>query len=86
MHSVEEMHNILAVGIEFPELGMMKIEADHKIRGFDNLFARLEKRSRVIGMFPWDIEEIGAAVYIRVPSVDPAMVTALVQKQLPVWQ
>lgn len=38
------MHELLAMGVEFPDLGLVKIEADHTIPGFDNLLFQLEER------------------------------------------
>lgn len=38
------MGEILVVGIEFSDLGMVKIEAEHPIPGFNNLVARLDER------------------------------------------
>lgn len=44
MHSVKEMHGIFVVGLEFPDLELVKIEADHPILGFDSLIAQLDER------------------------------------------
>lgn len=38
------MHELLLVGLEFPNLGMVKIEQDHPIPYVDNLVARLNER------------------------------------------
>lgn len=43
-HSIEEMHELLAVGIEFSKLGLVKLEAGHPILDFDSLLARLEEQ------------------------------------------
>lgn len=40
--SVEEMHELLAVDVAFPNLRLVKIEAHYPISGFDSLLARLE--------------------------------------------
>lgn len=37
------MHELLAVGIEFPDLGMAKIELDHPVLGVDSLNTRLNE-------------------------------------------
>lgn len=43
-HSVKEMHELLAEGVEFPDLGMVNIERDHPITGVDSLTARLNEQ------------------------------------------
>lgn len=37
MHSLEETHELLVVGVEFRDLGLVKIEAEHPMPDFDNL-------------------------------------------------
>lgn len=36
-HSVEEMPELLVVGVELPNFEMVKIEAEHPMPGLDNL-------------------------------------------------
>lgn len=43
-HSAEEMQGLLVAGVEFPELGIVKIEAEHPPPGLDNFVARLDER------------------------------------------
>lgn len=39
MHSVEEMHEFLVVGVEFTGFEKVKIEDEHPVPGFDYLLA-----------------------------------------------
>lgn len=81
-HSVKEMHELMTVGVEFSDLGMVKIEADHPIPGVDTLIARLNQWL----LSNWDvhqspeqyIEVIGATNYIRPASMDPTTVMNVV--------
>lgn len=43
-HSVEEMNKLLVARVEFPDLRLVKIDAEHPMLDFDNLLARLEER------------------------------------------
>lgn len=43
-HSTKEMHEVLIVGLGFPDLGMVKIDPVHPIHGVDSLIARLNER------------------------------------------
>lgn len=43
-HTPEELQDLLADGLEFPELGMVKIEVEHPVPGLDQLHATLEAR------------------------------------------
>lgn len=52
MHTAEEMHELLVVGVDFLDLGMVTVEAEHLVPGLDNLLTRLEERARAIGTFP----------------------------------
>lgn len=36
-HTPGELRDLLNAGIDFPDLGMFKIEADHPVPGLDNL-------------------------------------------------
>lgn len=40
---VGEVNGLLTVGMEFPELGMVKIEAEHPVPGVDRLVTILEE-------------------------------------------
>lgn len=40
---VEEMHELLAVGVEFPYLEMVNIEPNHSIPNVDSLIPRLNE-------------------------------------------
>lgn len=42
-HSVKKMHELLAVGVEFSNLKMVKIETDHRVPRVNSLIARLNK-------------------------------------------
>lgn len=99
-HLVEELHKLLVTGVEIPELGLVKIEADHSLPGVNILLTRLEEQNRS----NWDvpiaseqyIEEIRAD-YIHPTLVDsttvantgpsPGPVTSLVMEpiSLPSW-
>lgn len=41
-HTPEELQDLLAAGVEFPELEMVKIEAEHPVSGLDQLRVTLE--------------------------------------------
>lgn len=43
-HSVDELRELLIVGLEFLDLGLVKIEADHPVIGVDRLLTRLEEQ------------------------------------------
>lgn len=43
-HSIKEIHELLVAGLEFSNLRMVKIEADHPVHGVGSLIARLNKR------------------------------------------
>lgn len=43
-HTIEELHELLVMGLEFPDLGIVKRKANHPVHGFDSLLARLEER------------------------------------------
>lgn len=43
-HLVEEMRELFAVGVEFPDLGMIKGDAGHLVLCFDNFMARPEEQ------------------------------------------
>lgn len=47
-HSIKEMHELLVVGVEFLDLGLVNIEAEHPVPGFDNLFPRLEEQPELL--------------------------------------
>lgn len=75
------MHELLAVGVEFPDLGMVKIEPDHPAPDVDSLIARLNDRHSS----NWDvphlrqyIEENEVADYIRTTSIDPTTAAGVV--------
>lgn len=65
-------------GVEFSDLVMVKIEAEHPVPGLDNLLARLEERRPS----NWDVaaspkqykEKIVVANYIWAASLGPTMV------------
>lgn len=42
---VEEMHKLLVVSVEFLDLGMIKIEAEHPVPDFDNLLTRSRSKN-----------------------------------------
>lgn len=50
-HSNEEIHELLAVGLEFPNLDMVKIEPDHSIPDVHSLISKLNEW----GQSNWDI-------------------------------
>lgn len=41
---MKEMHAVLAVVVEFPDLRMIKIEPDHPVSGVDSLIVRLNEQ------------------------------------------
>lgn len=43
LHPFEGMHELLAVGVEFQNFGLVKIEANYPIPSFNSLLARLEE-------------------------------------------
>lgn len=45
------MHELLAAGLEFSNIGMVKIEQDYSILGVNGLLLRLEER----GLSNWDV-------------------------------
>lgn len=75
-HYVKEMHELVAVHLEFSELGMVKIEFDHPILGIDTFIARLNELRRATGPFPpspkQHIEEIEAIDFVKIISMYPA--------------
>lgn len=52
-HSVKEMQELLAVGLEFPDLGMVKIEPDHPFPSVYSLISRLNERY----LNNWDVPQ-----------------------------
>lgn len=48
---MEETQKLLVAGVEFVNLGMVKIEAEHLVPDVDNLVARLDERC----LSNWDI-------------------------------
>lgn len=53
--------SFLAIGMEFLDLEMVKIKADHLISGGNSLTARLNER----GLSNWDVPSISQAMYKR---------------------
>lgn len=49
------MHELLAVGIEFPDLGMVNEEVDQPVLGLDSLIAKLNERHPNNWDIPHDI-------------------------------
>lgn len=43
-YSPEALQDLLATGIDFPSLGLYKIEAEHLVPSLDNLIIILEER------------------------------------------
>lgn len=43
-HSAEEVQELLVAGVEFFDLGMVKIEDEHPVLGLERLVASLEER------------------------------------------
>lgn len=78
---MEEMQELLVVGVEFSDLGMEKMKAEHPVPRLDNLLTRLEERHPsnydVLASPEQYIEEIGATDYIWDISVDPAIVAGV---------
>lgn len=74
-HTVEDLCGLLVAGLEFLDLGIEKIEADHPVHGFDILLARLEERRPsnwdVLASLKQYIEAIEPANYLLAASVDP---------------
>lgn len=52
------MHELLAVGVEFPDMGQVKIEACHPILGFDRLLAAWKSGAPAVGTFPLPLSNI----------------------------
>lgn len=38
------IQELMVVGLEYPDLGIVKIEAEHPVLGLDNLVSRLDER------------------------------------------
>lgn len=77
-HVPKELQDPLIVGIDFPDLGMYKIEADHPMPSLNNLIVILEERysSRFdvpVSLKQEYVEEITIAEYIQSILIAPAM-------------
>lgn len=76
------MHELLDVRLECPKLGMVKIEFDHPILGIDSFIAKLNELRRATGPFlsspKQHIEEIEAVDFVKIISMDPATMAAVV--------
>lgn len=89
-HSIEVLGELVGAGVEFPDLGLVKIKANHHVPGVDNLLTRLKERSST----NWDVpaspeykEEWRNRLY-RATTVDPATVasTGPSLEQLHLWR
>lgn len=76
-HSIEEIHKLLAMGVEFLDLKMVKIETDHPLPAVDSLIAMLNEQlpSKQDSPIPRAIEEIGVANLVRPISMGLATAT-----------
>lgn len=79
-----ELQDLLAAGMEFPELWMVKIEAEHPVPGLDQLCVNLERRRSTrfdvsASTKEEYVEEIDLATFIQsmlvVPSLEPRAAT-----------
>lgn len=73
-----ELQDLLAVGVEFPELGMVKIETKHPIPGLDQLCVTLEAR-RSTG---FDVSAFVAEEYVEEIDLDTFIQAMLTRQAL----
>lgn len=80
------MQELLVIGVEFSDLGMVKIEVEHPVPDLDNLLGRLDEQrpsNWEIPAFPGQyMEEIGLADYVQATLMDPAVEVAVVH----IWE
>lgn len=80
MHTPVEIEELLSASLEFPNLGIVEVEAEHPIPGIDGLMTRIKEHC----LSGWDIpsspekylKEIGAAKFERASFVDSAVTAA----------